>query len=195
MNSTGRLLSPLTVSLCLWVAFILIGPGYLKTKAQPQEAPKARSGCLSVGEKQGLRHATSTVAMPINWYIGATDVNWGMETDHPNLTGRYIGCKIAIGEPVAAEDTMGGPVISPADGKVTYLFNPNTASNSTPSSDMNAGMRVQIFGHEGVPVIADAPILALVCSDSCSPILEVAPIDIVRLGQETSGKLILVLRK
>jgi hypothetical protein len=194
MRHLRLLLSLPTALLVAWVMLVWFGFGYFKLKSGQSEKPRtAQSGCKPSIEKSTLHHGVSTTMMPVNWRISAKDVDWADDKNHADLTGKYITCTIHIGEPVIEEDAVEQPVISPAEGKTTYLLKQNSKLGIPPN--INAGMRVQVFPAGGVPVVADAHIIALICNGPCFPLLEVTPAESLLLQREDAAQLTVVLRK
>jgi len=182
--------------LILWVVFAWFAFSNLRIKSeQIDRPPMTQLGCIPSADKKTLPHGIATVAMPLNWRIGPKDVAWSSKENYPDLIGRYIGCKVDIGEPVVERDVVERPVIAPADGRATYLLKSDVVSRSGVSSSLNTGMRVQIFGVTGAPVVDDARVLAMICSDQCSPVLEMTSAERQLLMRENQAQLQLAVRK
>jgi hypothetical protein len=129
--------------------------------------------------------------MPLNWRIGSDDLDWGDRKDHLNFIGKYLAHKVEKGAPVAESDTNSDPVIDPADGRLGYLL----AAQSNVPQAINAGTHVEVFGADGIPLISDARVLAVICKHSCMPLLEVTAPELLQLKKEEATTLILALRK
>jgi hypothetical protein len=173
-----------------WFAFSILG---IKNH-QIDRPPISQVGCMSSDEKKRMPHGIANVAMPANWRIGPLDVAWPSKETPLNLTGRYTACKVGAGDPIVELEVASEPVYTITAGKVTYLLKSDAVSRSGISSSLNAEVRVQIFGVAGVPVVDDARVLAMICSDQCSVVLEMTSAERQLLMREDQVQIKLALR-
>jgi hypothetical protein len=150
-------------------------------------------GCLSFTQKGAIQHALAGRPMPINWRIGVGDLDWGKEQDHPDFTGKYVACKLELGEPIVASDTRDEPVIALADGKISYILKSGTQSSHL--QDLNVGAHLDLFGATGAPVATNARVIAILCTNSCSAVLELTPAESQQLRSENAATLTFLARK
>lgn len=170
------------VLLLVWIAFIWWGYGIFKARTVQQRCPSA-------SEKTTLPHASALRTMPRNWLIDDADLKWADTGTHPILKGRYVACELHEGDLVVEEDTRYRPLIAAVKEKVPYLLPLKSATG------INADVRVAIFPDVGRPLINDARILAIICSDQCSAIIEVTTAESSTLDKQESGKMTIVPRQ
>jgi hypothetical protein len=170
------------VLLVAWIAFIWWGYGILKARPVKQRCPSA-------SEKTSLPHASALRTMPRNWLIDDADLKWANTGDHPNLKGRYVACELNEGDFVIEQDTRYAPLIGAVKGKIPYMLPLESPAG------INAGVRVAIFPETGRPLVNDARILFIICSDHCSAAIEVTTAESDVLGQQESEKITIVPRE
>src|SRR5579864_5662800 len=123
-----------TLLLIAWIAFVWFGYRHLKVKAV---------SCPAEPASEGVSRGFAKRLMPPNWRVGSNDIDWGKEERHPDFTGKYAVCKIDVGQPVTLNNVGDEPIISPADGRQTYLLRVTNAP-ALPQ-DLNADMHLEIF--------------------------------------------------
>jgi hypothetical protein len=158
--------------LILWVFCVWIGYSRFKVR---------QAGCAALEEKAALMHAVAMRAMPVNWLIGAGDIDWGKVNTHPEFTRKYVTCSLDMSDLVVAGDLRDEPVVVPIGGKLTYLL-----KLAGLPQNVNAGMHVDIYGTAGgLPIVSNEQVLAVLCKEACFPLLEITPAESAQLQKET----------
>ena len=136
-----------------------------------------------------MPRASAVRSMPRNWLVDDADLKSDNTGNHPNLKGRYVACEIREGDFVVERDTREQPLIAALGGKVPYMLPLKSPAG------LNADVRVAIFPEVGLALVNDARILAIICSDHCSAVIEVTTAESDVLGQHKSEKMAIVPRQ